>query len=144
MSRGTTIVRLRDETAVAAVVIAACKIAEVRIDAPNYAVQAEVDKALTKAIARRTKKLLPEICQRIAQSRADPRVWSRRAVATLDRVAALACGDVGVVLGEALGQPLDRVAEHVTGNARAEELLRFVMSPHYLELRRALGLEGTS
>jgi len=87
---------------------------------------------------------LPEICQRIAQSRADARVWSRRALATLDRVATLACGDVGVVLGEALGQPIDRVAEHVTGNARAEELLRFVMSRHYLELRRALGLEGAS
>jgi tetratricopeptide (TPR) repeat protein len=142
ISRGTTIVRLRDETAVAAVVIAACKIAEVRIEAPNYAVQAEIDKAVAKAIPRRTKKLLPEICQRIAASRADARVWSRRALASLDRVAVLACGDVGFVLGEALGQPVDQVAEHVRGDARAEELLRFAMSPLYIELRQALGLEG--
>jgi hypothetical protein len=30
----------------------------------------------------------------------------------------------------------------VKGNVRAEELLRFVASPRYLEIRRALGLEG--
>jgi tetratricopeptide (TPR) repeat protein len=144
MSRGTTIVRLRDETTVAAVVIAACKIADVRVEAPNYAVQAEIDKAVSKAIPRRTKKLLPEICQRIAQSRADARVWARRALASLDRVATLACGDVGIVLSEVLGQPPERLPEHLSGDARAEELLRFVMSRHYLDLRRALGLEATS
>jgi predicted negative regulator of RcsB-dependent stress response len=144
MSRGTTVVlRSREETEIAAIVIAACKIADVRMEAPNYAVQADIDKRVSKAIPRRTKKLLPEICQRIAQSRADARLWARRALASLDRVATLACGDVGIVLGEALGHPPDRLPEHIPGDARAEELLRFVMSRQYLELRRALGLEAT-
>jgi hypothetical protein len=143
VSRGTTTVRLRDETTAAAIVITACKLADVSIDAPAYAVQAEIDKVVSKAIPRRTKKLLPEICRRIADSHADARAWARRALASQDRVAVLASGDVSIVLSEALGQPVDRLAEHVLGDARAEELLRFVMSRNYLELRRSLGLEGS-
>jgi cellulose synthase operon protein C len=143
VSRGTTTVRLRDETTAAAIVITACKLADVSIDAPAYAVQAEIDKVVSKAIPRRTKKLLPEICRRIADGHADARAWARRALASQDRVAVLASGDVSIVLSEALGQPADRLAEHVLGDARAEELLRFVMSRNYLELRRSLGLEGS-
>jgi cellulose synthase operon protein C len=141
VSRGTTTVRLRDETTVAAIVIAACKLAEVRMEAPTYAVQAEIDKLVSKSISRKTKKLLPDICQRIAQSRVDARAWARRALASQDRIAALASGDVAIVLSEALGHPVDRLPEHVRGDARAEELLRFVLSKSYLELRRSLGLE---
>jgi hypothetical protein len=144
MSRGTTIVRVRDETWILAIVIAACKLTEVRIEAPTYAVQAEVDKLISKAIARKTKKLLPDICKRIAESRADARVWAKRATAAHDRVATLASGDVSIVLADALGQPTDRLPEHVRGDVRAEELLRFVVSKDYLELRRSLGLEGAS
>jgi tetratricopeptide (TPR) repeat protein len=141
MSRGTTIVGLRDETTVAAVVVAASKLAEVRIDSPPYAVQGEIDKLLSKALARKTRKLLPEIFARIVSSRADARAWARAARASQDRVASLACGDVGVVLSETLGQPPDQVPAHVTGDVRAEEVLRFVLSSEYLGLRRSLGLE---
>jgi cellulose synthase operon protein C len=141
MSRGTTIVGLRDETTVAAVVVAASKLAEVRIDSPPYAVQGEIDKLLSKALARKTRKLLPEIFARIVSSRVDARAWARAARASQDRVASLACGDVGVVLSETLGQPPDQVPAHVTGDVRAEEVLRFVVSSEYLGLRRSLGLE---
>lgn len=142
MSRGTTIVALRDETTVAAVVVAASKIAEVRIDSPTYAVQAEIDKLLAKAMSRKTRKLLSEIFQRIASSRSDSRTWARAARASQDRVTVLACGDVGIALSEALGQALQDLSAHVSGNVRAEELLRFVVSSQYLGLRRSLGLEG--
>ena len=37
---------------------------------------------------------------------------------------------------------IDDAVKLVKGNARAEELLKFVLSPKYIELRRALGLEG--
>lgn len=142
ISRGTTILRLRDETTVLAIVVAACRIAEVPLDAPAYAVQAEVDRLVSKAIARKTRKLLPDICQRIAQSKADARAWSQRAIATLDRMAAVATGDVGVVLGDIHGQSPDRLADVVPGDRRSEELLRFALSAGYLEVRRTLGLEG--
>jgi hypothetical protein len=142
MVRGTTILRLRDETTAAAVVVAACKLAEVPFEAPGYAVQAEIDRLLGKALARKTRKLLPEICLRIAQAKVDPRAWSQRAIATLDHIAAVATGDVGVVLGDIHGQAPERLADIVSGDRRSEELLRFALSPGYLDVRRKLGLEG--
>jgi hypothetical protein len=141
MSRGTTIVGLRDETTVAAIVVAASKIAEVPMGSPPYAMQAEIDKLMSKAISRRTRKLLPEIFQRVVSSVTDARTWARTARASQDRVSAIACGDVGVVLSEALGQPAEHLPALVSGDVRAEELLRFVLSEEYLGLRRSLGLE---
>ncbi len=61
LARGTSVLRTRDETTVAAIVVAACRIADVPIEAPPYAVLAEVEKLVSKAIARRTRKALPEI-----------------------------------------------------------------------------------
>jgi hypothetical protein len=107
-------------------------------------VQAEIDKVISKAISRRTRKLLPEICERIAGARSDARAWARRALASHDRVALLASGDVTLILGEILAQPVELLPEHVRGDTRAEELLRFDLSKSYLELRRALGLERAS
>ena len=143
ITRGTNILRLRDETTVLAIVVAACKLAEVPVTAPAYAVQGEIDRLLGKAIARKTRKALPEICQRIVQSRADARVWSQRAIATLDRIAAVATGDVGVVLGDILGQQPEQLADVVQGDRRSEELLRFALSQGYVDVRRTLGLEGS-
>jgi len=144
ITRGTNVLRVRDETTVQAIVVAACKLAEVPIQAPAYAVQGEIDRLLGKAIARKTKKSLPEICQRIVQSNADARAWSQRAVATLDRIAAVATGDVGVVLGDIVGRTPEQLADVVQGDRRAEDLLRFALSSAYLEVRRTLGLEGAS
>src|ERR1700733_12241161 len=141
MSRGTTVVGLRDETTVAAGVVAASKIAEVRIESPPYAVQAEIDKLVSKAIPRKTRKLLPEIFQRLVSPLTDGRTWERAARASQDRVSVIACGDVGVVLSEALGEPPEHLPARVSGDVRAEELLRFVLSGEYLGLRRSLGLE---
>jgi hypothetical protein len=45
------------------------------------------------------------------------------------------------VLSDVLGVATDKLGPAVKGSARAEELLRFVLSPLYLELRRSLGLE---
>ena len=150
MVRGSTIVRHRDETTVAAVVVASCNLADVKVDAPSYAMLADVERLLSKAIARKTKKLLPELCQAIVGSKsgsgsnADARTWSKRALASHNRVAAIASGDVGIVLVDALGEPLDRLPTVAKGDPRVEDLVRFALSPTYLELRRALGLEGQS
>ena len=102
MVRGSTVVRHRDDTTIAAIVVAACNIAEIRVDAPSYAVLADVERLLSKAIARKTKKLLPELCKAIVSSGADARAWTRRALSTHSRVALVACGDVGVVLSDVL------------------------------------------
>jgi hypothetical protein len=142
--RGTTIARSRDDLTIAAIVVAACKLGEVAIDHPAYAVLAEVERLMGKAISRKTRRLLPEACQVIAASRADARAWSKRAVASQDRIAAIASGDLAVVLSDVLGASIERLGKTVAGDPRAEELLRFVLSPQYIDLRRSLGLEGGS
>jgi len=54
----------------------------------------------------------------------------------------VAACDAGAVLSDVLGVPVERLGAAVKGNPRAEELIRFVLSASYLELRRGLGLEG--
>jgi tetratricopeptide (TPR) repeat protein len=141
--RGTTVARLRDDMTVAAIVVAACKIAQVPIQHPPYAVLAEVERAVGKAIGRKTRKLLPELCSAIVSRAADARLWTRRALASQDRIGAVASGDPSVVLADVLGVPHGNLGPAVGGDSRAEELLRFVLSPRYLEIRRSLGLDGS-
>jgi lipopolysaccharide biosynthesis regulator YciM len=141
--RGTTVTRSRDETSIAAIVVAACRLAEVPIEHPAYAVLPEIERQIGKAIARKTRKLLPDVCRSIASRNIDARAWHRRALASQDRMATIASGDPAVVLSDVLRVPLDRLGTAVKGSPRAEELLRFVLSESYLELRRSLGLEGS-
>jgi tetratricopeptide (TPR) repeat protein len=140
--RGTTVTRSRDDLTIAAIVVAACGQAEVTVERPPYPVLAEVERLFGKAIARRTRKAIPDLCNAIVRSKADARAWSKRAVASHDRIATLASGDPSVVLCDVLGVTPEKLGVTVKGNARAEELLRFVLSPLYLDLRRSLGLEG--
>lgn len=142
--RGTTVARSRDDITIAAVVVAACKQAEVRIDHPPYAVLAETERLVGKAMARKTRKAITETCRAIGSGGGDARAWSKRALVSQDRVAAVASGDPAVLLSEVLGVSPEKLGPAVKGNARAEELLRFVLSPQYLEIRRALGLEGAT
>jgi predicted Zn-dependent protease len=141
--RGSTITRWRDETTIAAIVVAACNLAEIRVDAPQYAMLAEVEKLISKAISRKAKKALPDVCRAIVQSRADARMWSHRALMSHNRISVVAAGDAAAVIVDLTGQTLERLPALVPGDSRVEELIRFVLSPAYLDLRRTLGLEGT-
>jgi tetratricopeptide (TPR) repeat protein len=141
--RGTTVARTRDDVTVAAVVVAACHLAEVRVDSPPYAVLAEVEKLVSKAIPRKTKKLLSDLCRGVVSSGVDARAWSKRALLSQSRVALVASGDAAVVLADLLGVTEDKLPTAVKGDSRAEELARFVLSPSYLDIRRSLGLEGS-
>ena len=139
IARGTTVLRSRDDTTVAAVVVAACHIAEVPINAPPYAILGEVEKALKSAVPRKIRKAMPEICAAVAQSGVDPKAWARAALSTQARISSVACGEIGVVL-------VDMVPPAASADPRAVELFKFVLSPAYAQVRRALGLEpgGTS
>lgn len=146
--RGTTIVRTRDDTTVAAVAVAACKVAEVPIAAPAYAVQAEIDKLVSKAIPRRTRKAIPDVCRTFVASQQDARAWSKSAILSLARAAMVASGDATITLADLLEITPERLRETlretVKTDERAASIVRFALSPAYLELRRALGLEGLS
>ena len=142
--RGTTVARSRDDITIASIVIAACGQADVRLERPPYAMLAEVERLVGKAMARKTRKAIADTCRAIASAGVDARAWSKRALVSQDRVAAVASGDPAVLLSDVLGVPQEKLGPAVKGNARAEELIRFVLSPQYLEIRSALGLEGTA
>jgi tetratricopeptide (TPR) repeat protein len=138
LARGTTMMRTRDDTTAAAVVVAACRIAEVPINSPPYAILAEVEKALRSAVPRKIKKALPDVCSAVSQGGADPKAFARAALASQARVAVVACGEISVVLADFVPP----VASPASSDPRAIDLCRFVLSPAFVQVRRALGLEG--
>jgi cellulose synthase operon protein C len=139
--RGTTVARSRDDVTMAAIVVAACRQADVKIDNPAYAVLAEIERLIGKELSRKTRKVLPDVCRAIVAQRADAREWTKHALASQARIAVVASGDPSVVLADVLGVPADRLGKVVPGDARAQDLLRFVLSPQYLDIRTSLGLE---
>jgi hypothetical protein len=140
--RGTTVTRWRDDTTIAAIVVAACNIAKVPVDHPPFAVLAEVERLIGKAIGRKTKATIAPICKMFVSSGQDARQWAARARASQGRIAVLASGDVSVVLADVFGEPVERLGAVARDDLRAHELLRFVLSRPYFDLRRSLGLEG--
>jgi hypothetical protein len=140
--KGTTIARWRDDATIAAVVGAACNIVKVRVDVGPVAGLADVERMINKAIPGKVKKEIEPICRILASAPIDPRQWAARTRASQGRIAAVAAGDVSVVLADVFGEPVERLGMVARDDLRAHDLLRFVLSRPYFDLRRALGLEG--
>lgn len=137
--RGTTVLRHRDPEDVHAILAAACHLAEVPIDSPPFALLGEFQRQLGREIPRKVRRALPELARALADSGQDVREACRAATSTLDRMAAVAAGDVSWVLsgGQASRGEVPRTRE---AQARFGRLLSFVLSPAYLELREKLGM----
>jgi len=140
LRRGISIVRTRDEATVACIVVALCKEGDVHLDSPPFAMMAETQRLISKAMSRKIRKMIPEICQNITRIGITPRDWIAFALSSLDRMAAIAAGDVSLVLADVLATPRDRLGAAVLESDRARRLLSFVLSDDYLELRRQLGM----
>jgi tetratricopeptide (TPR) repeat protein len=138
LRRGTTILRHRDSTEVAALIVATCRIADVDIESPAYAMLAEFERQL-KATPRRIRKMLPDIAERVARSRKDSVAWIRAATSSLDRMAAIAAGDVSWVLAS-VAQKRGVLGASSEAQQRARRLLAFVLSAAYIKLREQLGM----
>ncbi|MCA9597218.1 MAG: hypothetical protein KC776_28085 [Myxococcales bacterium] len=139
LRRGVTILRHRDPTDVAALVVAACRVVGIDVPSPQYAMLGEFQRVLTKEMPRRVKKVLPELATAVAHSGQDPLAWVRAATSSLDRLAAIAAGDVSYVLSGG-DIPRGRLGASMEAQARAARLLGFVLSPTYLSLREKLGM----
>lgn len=137
--RGTTILRHRDATDVAALIVATCRIGGYEMPSPQYAMLGEFSRVLAKEVSRKVKKILPELCLRAAGSGQDPVGWVRAATSSLDRLAAIAAGDVSWVLSST-GQPRGQLGASMEAQERTARLLSFVLSPTYLTLREQLGM----
>jgi tetratricopeptide (TPR) repeat protein len=140
LRRGITSVAHNDDTTVAAVAIAVCNELGVAIPNPGYSSYAVVSRDVHKAISKRVKKAAPPIALEFARSGQDPKAWVGAAIRSLDRMSALAAGDVSIVLAHVLQRGREDLADAVKESERAKTLLRFVLSPAYLELRRKLGM----
>jgi tetratricopeptide (TPR) repeat protein len=140
LRRGITAVRTRDDNTIASLVIAACIEAGFNVPPPPYTVFGEVSRAFKKEIPRKTRKIIPEICQRLLGSGQEPRQWAAIARRSIDRMAMIAAGDVSIVLGDILGAPRAEIGGLVADSERARRMLAFVLSPSYLELRKKLGM----
>ncbi|MBK7396887.1 MAG: hypothetical protein IPJ34_11445 [Myxococcales bacterium] len=141
ITRGTTITLLRDDVTVAAIIVASCAIGEVSLQTPPYAVLAETQRLLQKAIARKTKKLLPELAQAVSRKLGgggDLRTFRSYALKTLDRAAVLAAGSPAASLSGIVGEGAR--PEKIAADTRAQAMLRFVWTDDYLALRKQLGL----
>jgi tetratricopeptide (TPR) repeat protein len=140
LRRGICAVRSRDDAAIASCAIAVCNAVGINVPNPGYAVFAEVSRAVQKTISRKVKKNAGDVCARFVQSGQDPKLWAVAARRSIDRMAAIAAGDVSLVLAEILRAPRSDLAPLVRESDRARSLLRFVLSPGYLELRKKLGM----
>jgi pSer/pThr/pTyr-binding forkhead associated (FHA) protein len=140
LRRGICALRRSDDAAIASCVIAVCAECGFNLPNPGYAVFGEVSRIVHKEISRKVKKAAQDVCQRFVQSGQDPRAWAAAARRSIDRMAAIAAGDVSIVLSEVLGAPKNELAPRVRESDRARSLLTFVLSPGYLELRKKLGM----
>jgi len=141
LRRGTTVLSHREADDVAAIIVAACRLGEVELQAPSFAMLGEFHRLLGKEASgwggRQLRKLLPDLARAVAAEAPDLLGWVRAATSSLDRMAAIAAGDVSWVLG---GRSRTPVGEGREDRARAERLLAFVLSPTYLDLREQLGM----
>ncbi|MBX3127474.1 MAG: tetratricopeptide repeat protein [Polyangiaceae bacterium] len=138
LKRGTTLLRHRDATDVAALIVAACSVVGVGVPSPQYAMLGEFQRVLSKE-SRKLKKLISELAPHVAHAAQDPVVWVHAATASLDRLAAIAAGDVSYVLSDT-STTRGTLGASMEAQARAARLLAFVLSPTYLSLREMLGM----
>lgn len=138
LERGTTIVMLRDDVSVAAVIVASCALVDVPLQSPAYSVLAETQRLMSKAVTRKTKKVLPDVAQAVARSQPDLRAFRGHALRTLDRAAAIAAGDPAAAILQVVGEGAS--AEKIGNDPRATAMLRFIWSDDYFALRKQLGL----
>jgi len=137
LRRGTTVLRHRESAEIGALVVAACRVGEVQLPSPAYAMLGEFQRLLGKA-PRKVRKMLPDLARAVAASGQDPLAWARAATSSLDRMAVIAAGDVSWVLADHGERGTIGLSDEA--NARAKRLLSFVLSPVYLALREQLGM----
>jgi predicted Zn-dependent protease len=139
LKRGTTVLRHREAPEVQALIVAACKFGGVELKAPSFAMLVEFQRLLAKEMPRRVRKALPDLAAQVRDYGQDTLRFYRAATSSLDRIAAVAAGDISWVLAPD-AQNRGRSPASVEGQERQRRLLGFVLSPVYLDLREQLGM----
>jgi tetratricopeptide (TPR) repeat protein len=135
--QGTRGLAVADDATARAIVGALFNFARIACPWEPTGAPQSLERLIAKAMAGKTRKALPGACQIVAAHGQTPEEFRVRAIASLDRIAVVACGDPLLALG-----PGDASASGSEFVSRTYELLRFVVSPAYFGARTALGLEG--
>jgi hypothetical protein len=128
-----------DEIDVAALIVALCNLAQQPLSAPNYARQADFERQLNRVLPRKVRKLLPERAQAVRTAGVDVGFWIGAALSSLDRAAAIAVGDISLVLADR--PPAERAPSTLAPpNDRTRRVASFVLSPGFQWLRQRFGV----
>ncbi|MEY4548761.1 MAG: hypothetical protein RL685_4956, partial [Pseudomonadota bacterium] len=128
-----------DEIDVAALIVAACNLAEQPLNAPKYARQADFERQLGRVLPRKVRKQLPERAQALRAAEVDVGRWVSAALSSLDRAAAVVVGDISLVLADR--PPVDHGQSHpAPPNERTRKVASFVLSPGFQSLRQRCGV----
>src|SRR5690606_38894172 len=142
LMRGTSVCLSRSANEVAALLVAACRVGGASPDAPPFALTPEFERLLARELPRRARKALEPLAARVVDERQDPLVFAQAARDTLNRIAAVASGDFShIVLNDAERNAPIRNLDSYRQN-QLTSLLRFCLSPTYLQLREQLGLSA--
>lgn len=140
LRRGTTLLLSKDVTAVAALLVAACRVGGVRLESPPYALTTDFERLLSRHLPRRVRREVATLAQAAAKQDQSPIHFAHAARASLDRIAVVAVGDISwLLLSDEERKSHDRHLD-APRQQRAEALLDFVLSLPYLQLRERLGL----
>ncbi len=142
LARGTSVCLQRPASEVAALLVAACRVGGGVPDVPSFALTPEFERLLSRELPRRTRRALEPLAAEVVRQRQDPLTFAKAARDTLNRVAAVACGDFShVILTEAERHtPVRNLESH--RREQLVSLLRFCLSPTYLQIREQLGLSA--
>jgi hypothetical protein len=131
-----------EESDVPGLVAALCNLGGAGLTAPHYARQAEYERQLGRVLPRKIRKTLPNAAEAVRASGTDIASWVGAALRSLDRVAALAVGDISVVLAPAPLSDRQSLAP-APPTERTRRLAGFVLGPEFEALRRRCGVIRT-
>jgi hypothetical protein len=127
----------READEIGALLFAAVRMVDPQAPAPPLLRLAEFQASLPSSVPRKLRKTLGEHAQRFATG-PDHVEWVLAERHTANRAGALLAGDPAVSLPLVTGGPSDEAG--LRRSREAQELVRFLLSPAHLALRREIGL----
>jgi hypothetical protein len=137
LRRGTAAMHGRQADEIGALLYAAVRMVEPSAVAPPLLRLAEFTTSLPSSVSRKIKKGLPDPARQFAAG-PDWTEWVLAERSTANRAGALFARDPAVALSVVTGGPTDEAA--LRRSREAQDLVRFLISPSYLALRRETGL----
>jgi len=140
LKRGTLILHHHSAAQVAGILSGLCALSGTPIATATPIVPQAVVAKLHDDLRRKERKAVAALASEIARRGEDPFSWALAAQRSLDRIAALAVGDVSWAQAGLPGATRSALPHDRLDRDRALRLIGFVFSKEYLQLRADLGM----